>query len=355
MVATAKRLRDFDCISEVWYPMTEKPLRDPHIETVAVTSQKKELLEKLVKSRHLSPANTLVITHGSWRFPSFWGMQMKKMGFKWIYTPHGMLNHEGLNQKKFKKKIYLKFIESPIAAQADVIRAVSYDEFAQLQNLFPDHEGLRLIPSGISNISPGFSNKPQSPRTILFVEDASNQTIFKRLISAWTQSRIADNPDYQLQMIARSTQSAKLIQHLLREHTADNILCIGPLDQEGTNQQIGSGSFFIGFSPDHSSLTNIMSKGLIPIIPRQKDAKELFDLDLAVEVSKQMQCLTEGLDRINYFDEEYIRHLQTSVKSYVQENYSTDRIAAFLYRCYERLLANQKQIFRFSTAESLKV
>jgi hypothetical protein len=86
------------------------------------------------------------MTHGSWRFPTRWGYKLSRLGYKWIYLPHGMLEPWSLRKHKLKKSIYFSLFEIPMVRKADMVGGTSTPEFANLKKLFLEAE---YTPSGI--------------------------------------------------------------------------------------------------------------------------------------------------------------------------------------------------------------
>ena len=76
----------------------------PFVELIRLKSLKKD--SALAFFKKYSTKNTLVASHGAWQYPTKWGYWAKKMGFNWVYTPHGMLEPWSMSQKKLKKAIY---------------------------------------------------------------------------------------------------------------------------------------------------------------------------------------------------------------------------------------------------------
>ena len=89
--------------SEAWIC---KQVQDQGIEilsnqTISFFSKKDITKQGLKKwSKQFDPTNTIFVSHGTWLSPTFIGCTLKKMGYKWIYTPHGMLEPQGFNIKK---------------------------------------------------------------------------------------------------------------------------------------------------------------------------------------------------------------------------------------------------------------
>ena len=144
-ISTAEILKEkYNVDSEMWYLKNDyhKPLnikqKQIDIDTLNIA--------QYVKEENLNTNETIFVTHGCWQYPTRWGAKVGKFGFKWVYVPHAMLMPWCMNQKHLLKKVYYTLFEKRWARSADIVRAVGYTEFDQLNVEF---NNVVHIPNGI--------------------------------------------------------------------------------------------------------------------------------------------------------------------------------------------------------------
>jgi len=191
-LATAPMLMDrHNCKSYAWYPALEDVPQLSQVEQRSFTAFGRTQMLEALEQGDFSPADTLIVSHGCWQFPTRWGHALHRMGYKWIMVPHGMLEPWSMQQKRLKKWLYFSLLERSLLAKADVIRAVGTPEFNNLQKMLSAK--VALIPNGIPSLDQPFSEKPASPRHFLFMARLHHKKGLLPMVRAWLKSSLANN------------------------------------------------------------------------------------------------------------------------------------------------------------------
>jgi glycosyltransferase involved in cell wall biosynthesis len=285
-----------------------------------------------------SPEKTLVVSHGTWRFPTQWAAQAKKAGFCWVYTPHGMLEPWSMSQKKWKKWAYFFLKEKPLARQADVVRAVGGPEAENLKKHFAR---VIRIPNGIYPGDILTNEKPEKPLTFLFLGRLHHKKGVMPLLRAWKKSRLFSNPGFRLLVAGTPDGEEEKVAAWWKENPGSNVDITGPAFGEKKRNLLSQSSFYVlpslseGFP---TSVVEAMAAGLIPMISEGCNFPEVFSENLGIEVHQDESDLVEKLNRAGALPEEYIRNLSVKNRLYVQENYFWESIAEAQFTLFTSLL-----------------
>lgn len=198
-IATAKSLQERHNVrSEIWAPSETAPFPSPSFQPASlflVMKTDESYVKTVVLEQQLDPSKDIIVSHGTWQWPTIWANAMQKRGFKWVYVPHGMLEPWSMSQKKFKKMIYFNLFEKRFGRNADFVRAVGGPEFENLKHHFSN---VVLIPNGTDPIDLDFSVKTDSVRSFLFLARLHFKKGVVPLVEAWADSSLANNPGFQL-------------------------------------------------------------------------------------------------------------------------------------------------------------
>ena len=340
--ATRSYLKDqYGMESELWYPQIEQPLFGEDMKTLPLPSVKENQISKIIQFYKLDPSDTIICTHGCWRFPTKWGAAFQKLGFKWIYVPHGMLEPWSLSQKKWQKKVYLNFVEGVLANKADMIRAVGAPEWDNLRALFPNHPQLKLIPNGVPEHQPNFDLKDKEIRYVLYMSRLHHKKCVKELVQAWLKSDLFKDPSYKLVIAGPDQGELTPIKELLARHQEPNVEYLGPVYNEEKEAWLNRSSFYALPSKSEGFPTAIleaMCYGMVPIITEGCNFPDVFDRKLGIKVSPKVEDIVKGLNTIAKMDTATMRDLQERGSHYINQNYSLPIIAKMQYEQFSGLL-----------------
>lgn len=270
---------------------------------------------------------TVVASHGTWQFPTRWGEEAKKLGFRWIYTPHGMLEPWSMGQKWLKKKLYFEMAEKPMGRKADVVRAVGSPEAENLKKHFAK---VKLIPNGVyaSDLLPLERNA--SPTTFLYLARLHLKKGVMLLVEGWKASLLWKNADYQL-LIAGTDDGEKVkLELFLKENPAGNIRFIGPQFGDAKRKLLTESHFYILPSLSEGfpvSVLEAMAAGLVPVITRGCNFPEAMAENLAIETYPNAKEIGQTLDEILQIPEDQRLAKAAECQRFVEEKYLWDGIA----------------------------
>lgn len=334
-IATAPILKEkFNVVSELWYPSSSYNVK-LDIDCVPL-NRDIDSPEKLIQQRNLKPESDIIVTHGCWQYPTRWGYAFKKLGFKWVYTPHGMLEPWSMKQKWLQKKVYYYLIERKYTKLSDIVRAVGKPELLNLKKIF---RNTILIPNG-SNVVPLVArNKKTEPLIFLFMARLHHKKGIIPLIHTWKSSKLSNNSKYKL--IIAGPDDGELNNLKKEIQNAENVKYIGAIYDDEKINVLKSAHFFVlpSFSEGFpTSVIEAMQYSLIPIITEGCNFPEAFEHKLAIKISPEIKSIKKGIESvINYSSKQLESHSEKCF-DFASQNYSLEKIAKQQYNMYITLI-----------------
>jgi glycosyltransferase involved in cell wall biosynthesis len=270
---------------------------------------------------------TVVITHGAWQYPSRWGAVAKKMGFPWVYTPHGMLEPWSMNQKRWKKFLYFFLVEKRLAGQASIVRAVGGPESKNLERVF---SRVVHIPNGIYPTNILSSAKPETPVSFLYLARLHHKKGVVPLAKAWLRSIPGNSPGFKLTIAGTDDGEQNLMEQIIRECPSGNLEFVGPQFGEGKNALFQKGHFYVLPSQSEgfpTSVVEAMGAGLIPIITEGCNFPEAFKNQVAIKTGTGEEEILQALNQAANLSREKILEIGNLAREFVSKNYLWSEIA----------------------------
>ena len=338
-INTAAVLLSKNISSELWFPAVEHAVVPEYVAAVPLHQLSMQELKEKIHTRQLDKNNTIIVTHGCWRFATRWAAHLRSKGFAWIYTPQGMLEPWPMQHKYLKKKIYYYLVEKRLASKASVIRAVSQPEKKNLQGLFSKNI-VQLIPNGVV-CAPAFI--PQKSTTVLhfvFMARLHSKKGIVPLVKAWLESSLLNNNSYRLTIAGPDEGELPVVQSLIAHAT--NIAYIGLVSGAEKDKLLASASYYVlpSFSEGFpTSLLEAMEKGAIPVITSGCNFNEVFEQALGYEITTDQHNIKNMLEQLAAkgpdaaLQQQYARCYH-----FIKDNYTLERIAALQYALYTSLL-----------------
>jgi len=333
--------------SEIWFPECLDRYDEVDFGAAIPISLKRRTVDRipdLIESQHLDATNTIIVTHGSWQYPTRWGQYFRKLGYKWVYVPHGMLEPWSVSQKRLQKFIYFSLIEYRYLLEADVVRATSSPERKNLVKNFPNVE---LIPNGIAvvNSADDCTNSPRSrhPKIVLFLARLHHKKGVMPLVRAWRNSLLYENKDFELVIVGYDDGELPKLQKFLNSCSEEcNINFIGPVYGVNKITLLKKCTYYI--LPSYSegfpmSVLDAMQFGLISIISDGCNFPEAFEEQIAIRISPQEDDILTVLNQLLQIDEEKLKHLSSRSYQFVNQHYSLEKIANIQAELYKKLLS----------------
>jgi glycosyltransferase involved in cell wall biosynthesis len=296
-------------------------------------------LQTLIDEGFFDKKNDIIVTHGCWQFPTKWGEYLKKQGFVWIYTPHGMLEPWSMQQKRFKKQVYFSMVEKKAINKADVIRAVGKPEMDNLNRLFP-YKKVVLIPNGVKLAK--VLQFPQSGETnFLFMARLHHKKGLLPLINAWLTSSLHNKPGYNLYIAGPDDGEMSNMETLLQNAGSINIHYIGILNEQTKQVYFSKCLYYIlpSFSEGFpTSVVEAMAAGLVPVITDGCNFPEAFENGYAVKITTNVNSITNFLDQLKQLSTNEWEEKRKNISEWVNKHYSLNTIASRQYALYKDLL-----------------
>lgn len=312
--------------SSFWVTSGEVANPDLPLETISISDFSNAKLAELIRSKNLTPDNTVIVTHGAWMKPTKLGYELARDGFKWVYVPHGMLEPWSVNQRSLKKKIYYSLFEKKFIQRASGIRAVSSNEQVNLKVLL--NRNIHLIQNGVS--VPAYTSKADDHTRYLYMARLHYKKGIVPLVKAWASAMkdanatltICGHDEGELQKIqsfvngnieyrsfVAGDDKIKLLQ---RSH-----YMVLPSSSEGLPVGVLEG----------------MSYGLIPVISDGCNLPEVFIEHLGIRVEQSENNIAEQLTilRNKPFDHQLSRRNRDFIRDHFSEEGTGEKLLE-LYR-----------------------
>ena len=337
-IASAENLEeDYQVKSSLWYleGMDNKVYID--FPSMAIPEATASHAQELIEDHCLDSETTLISTHGCWRQPTKWGREFQKRGLKWVYVPQGMLEPWSLKQKWLKKKIYFELFEKRLSRHADLVRAVSKPEVANLNKIY---QNVVHIANGVSGIQHERSDWTGSRIYFLFMARLHHKKGLIPLVKAWKQSPLYNNPLYELNIAGPDDGELKVLEEELAG--IENAHYLGAVYGAEKDELLRRSHFFAlpSFSEGFpTSVLEGMQYGLIPIVAEGCNFPELFEKKMAYEVSPEASTIIHALTQISTETPEKLVALSEENQAFVLSHYSYNNIADLQYRAYRELLS----------------
>ncbi len=325
----APALREAGVETELWYrgPDPERPPEAVRCRSLPGTTG--PILRRTIRAAGLHPSDTVVVTHGPWGYQTSWGHTMRRMGFPWVYVPHGALEPWAMGHKRLKKWIYFRTMERPAAARSDAMRALSRPELHSLRALFPDHR-IELIRNGIALSEGGgpAAPPPSHPRRFLFLGRLHEKKGPLRLADAWLASSCNDDPACELVIAGPDEGDLKALQGRLARST--NMRYVGPVYGEAKDTLLAASTFYVLPSLSEGlpmSVLEAAARGLVPLVTDGCNVPELLVDEGAVHIGADADGVRAGLEAVRGWDDETIARHAATLRSLLEETFELDVVA----------------------------
>jgi glycosyltransferase involved in cell wall biosynthesis len=283
-----------------------------------------------LKDNALTPANTIVVSHGCWRWPTKMGAALKNKGYAWIAVPQGMLEPWSMQQKKLKKTIYYHLIEKQLLKKADHIRAVSKPEYNRLKKSFQNK--VVHIPNGVTPNIKTLNKSTEYPLRFLFMARLHHKKGILPLVQAWLHSTLSNTHNFEL--VIAGPDDGELIQIKPLIEQCNNIRYLGAVYGEDKEALLMSSHVYVlpsyseGFP---SSVLEAMDYGLLPLISEGCNFPEAFEDKHVVALEPNTPQIAKTLIEISEWPIETIIEKGRASKDFVALNYTNDIVSNQLY------------------------
>lgn len=303
-------------------------------------------LRRLMDGEGCQPGNTVIATHGSWRFPTRWGARLAREGFPWVYCPQGMLEPWSLRQKRWAKALYLPLIERRLVRKAAVIRAVSRPERDNLRKMFGPQARIEWIPNGVPRSEWQASGPSDGPCRILFLGRLHPKKCPRELAAAFVSSRLHNNPGWELVVAGPDQGEARGVAAIFQKAGSTNARLAGPVYGADKESLLRQSTYFV--LPSHSegfptAVVEAMSMGCIPVLTPGCNFPEAVESGLADLVEPEVGSLRMGLDRLAGEDPQKRLDRQKACALYIARSLTLPVLAGQQAVLFRELAAKKRQ------------
>lgn len=294
---------------------------------------------RITRRVNLDVTRTVIVSHGAWCYPTRLAAQLKSLGFRWVYVPHGALEPWSMRHKRFRKSLYWKLLEKRLVRRADVVRATSLPEYESLKRLFATTQ---LVPNGVD--SRDFrSRRFVDKKRILFLGRLHFKKSPVSLVEGWLASSLHNHSEFELVIVGNDDGELPKLQLILAQ-SPSNILLKSPVYGAEKEELFDSCTFFA--LPSHSeglpvALLEAMSSGLIPLISDGCNVPDAFEENIAFRLNPSVDSIVETLNRISQLSVERLDVMGQATQRFASSNYSIEAIAKKQLIMYEKLLFHQ--------------
>lgn len=299
-------------------------------------TDKKEISAFLSKN-NLTPENSIVISHGSWQWPTTFGYKLQNKGFKWMAVPHGMLEPWSMQQKKLKKKLYYTLVEKPLLKKANLIRAVSQPEFNRLSQTYQGK--VVHIPNGVTPSNHAVQKDMYGPLKFLFMGRLHHKKGILPLLEGWLSSPLANHKSFELNIAGPDDGELSKIKPLIK--LCNNVAYLGPVYGEDKNKLMQNSHIYVlpSFSEGFpSSVIEAMDYGLLPLISEGCNFPEAFEQDLVIEFEPDKTQIKNTLTAVPQWSISEIIAKGNDSKKFVSQNFTNAIISHKIYSICKKLL-----------------
>lgn len=305
-----------------------------------INDQNSKKFEELIEDRGWMPSDTIIATHGCWRYPTRWGSKAAEMGFHWIFCPHGMLEPWPMRQKRILKKLYLMFREAPMIRRSSVIRGSSSPESETLKRLFPNNE-VQTISNGINPSNEIMPSADKTKTTILFLGRLHKKKCPYEMATGFVTSSLANNPRFHLVVAGPDQGERAKIEAAISKHKVKNVEVFGPQYGELKIQLLRNADYFVltsrseGFS---SALVEAMAFRCVPILSSGSNFPEAVEAGVAIHTDATVNSIRKTFDDLEKTDRESLLNMQDASRLFIKTHYTVAEIAKQQYKLALRLL-----------------
>jgi len=337
-------LEDKGCHPEIWFPESSD-IPDTIKEVPWYKIENSRAFD--IKLSGYTPDNTLIITHGLWKEPTFWGAAAKNKGFNWVVIPHGMLEPWSMRHKWWKKFPYYNMIEKRKIEAASAYIAVGLTEYHNLRKHFDKR--VHLLSNGIKPISVTIekSTTQEVKYKFLFLSRLHKKKGVVPLLEGWLNSK-AFRHGAQLKIVGPDEGELDKLNQIMTYRSMNintsTVSIKGPTYGAEKETMLREADFFVlpslseGFP---TAVLEAMSYGCLPIISEGCNFPQALENDVAVEIRPDSDNIAKVLNNLFAIPRHELDAVRQRAKEFVDTNFSLDNLSQQVYGFYNDLIDNK--------------
>lgn len=338
-LSTCDELAGMGCSSWLIFPECDIIPKIDNVNFLPISNFSDSQIVSLITENCFSPIDTIIVTHGCWKFPTKFGYYFAKKGFKWIYNPHGMLEPWSLKQKWLKKIIYYNLFEFPFSKSCSTVRAVSQPEASRLSRKY---KNIIWIPNGVKenglNENTIYRNFNNGKTIFLFMARLHKKKGLMPLVRAW-KSMDWNADSAELWIVG--PDDGELKQFLSEIIGIESIKYKGSVYNDEKKHILSCSHFFVlpSFSEGFpTSVVEAMSFGLVPIISDGCNFPDVYSHNLGFRISTDVESIRKGLYLANNLSFDQFLFKSINNFKFIKENYTSKIVSEKQFKLYTELL-----------------
>lgn len=280
--------------------------------------------------------------HGLWDASTCAAMRLlSRRDVPLVFSPRGMLEPWALNQRWFKKRLFLAAYLARILKRAELLHATSDEECCTLRGL-GFRQPIAVIPNGIDvsagSISGAWQTRPTSKR-LLYLGRLHVKKGLENLLHAWARVR-PDGWQLQIAGIDDGGYQAKLERLAAQLELHGDVAFPGPQIGVAKWEYLSSGSAFVhpSFSENFGiAVAEAMVAGLPVIATVGTPWKLLAEHRLGWWVEPTPEALASAIAEVIDARPATLADMGRRAQAYVAEHFAWSGIARKMADCYDWL------------------
>ena len=279
----------------------------------------------------------VIESHGVWQWNTKAAFQYsKKKNVPWIAVPHGMLEPWSLQQKRFKKWLYLTLLESPMLKHAQAIKAVSLPEAVNLKKRFGDKVVHLYNPVELPQ-NKGIG-KDKAMTQFVFLGRLHHKKNPLLLLEAWEKSGLAINAEATLRYAGPDDGAAEELSEMIQAHEMTNVQWLGPVYGAAKDDLMQQSAIFVLPSSSEglpSTAVEAMAYDMQCVLSTECNFEEAFAFDSVVKCALNVDSISKALLQAMQQSKEGVE--TKNAHTFVHQNFSISSVLEKEIELYHRL------------------
>lgn len=281
----------------------------------------------------------VVESHGVWQWNTKAAYQYsKKHNIPWIAVPHGMLEPWSLQQKRFKKWLYLTLVESPMLKQAQAIKAVSLPEADNLIKRFGNKVIHLYNPVELPQITNHGSSKNNEIIQYVFLGRLHHKKNPVLLLQSWIESGLHINQNVKLLYAGPDDGAAEELSEMIQSQKITNVQWLGPVYGEAKDDLMCQSQIFVLPSSSEglpSTAVEGMAYNMQCVLSMECNFEEAFAFDSVLQCALNVDSISNKLLLALQQVEEGVE--TKNARIFAEQNFSVSSVLEKELELYHRL------------------
>ncbi len=283
---------------------------------------------------------SLIHNHGLWMMPNVYpGKIARKYNLPLVTSPRGTFATAAWNSGSIVKKIFWPLLQKPALEPTICFHATAESEYLDIRKM-GYRQPVAVIPNGIE-LPFGFTKKPQSLRTLLYLGRVHPIKGLDMLLFAW-QKLQKSFPEWQLKIVGPDYNGhlAKL-QNQASELNLTRISFNGPLYQDAKWQEYHNADLFV--LPSHSenfamSVAEALASRVPVVVTKGAPWQCIEELNIGCWTDISTDAIYQGLAKLMALSGSELASMGQRGRDLMEQDFSWPEIAKKMFDLYQWVL-----------------